>query len=226
MTARVPIDVRRTDVRLRPDPSRVVAKLFVPGQEGNIEGESRAGSVVDRVLGLSDDEAAATLAGVVAGFHDRHPDLHLLLEEHFELVSHRIDQPSDLSDVRRQLVGAYFTQEYAVESAAVCNPSMVAHPDQGGLVDGAVRFVMSVRAVGEGHVSSIEFRTGVIDADGRDRPRSRPAVTCTAIDPAGRATSEPCSTARCARWTTTARARRSSWTCCPTRSQATSSRAH
>jgi predicted GH43/DUF377 family glycosyl hydrolase len=140
----------------------VLATLFIPGQEGAIEGESRAGSVVERVLELSDDEAAATLAEVEASFSGRHADLDATLDEHFELVSHRIEHPAELSTARRRLVGAYFTQECAVESAAICNPSIVLHPDQSALRPGDARFVMSLRAVGEGHRSSIEFRTGVI----------------------------------------------------------------
>ena len=163
MTRTPAIDVRRSGHRLRPDPSRVLAKLFIPGQEGVIEGESRAGSVVERVLKLDDDEAAATLAEVVASFSGRHTDLDATLDEHFELVSHRIEHPAELSSARRRLVGAYFTQEYAVESAAICNPSIVHHPDQSDLGRDEARFVLSIRAVGEGHRSSIEFRTGVID---------------------------------------------------------------
>jgi predicted GH43/DUF377 family glycosyl hydrolase len=165
MTVTGAIDVRRTRHRLRPDPRRVLAKLFIPGQEGLIEGESRAGSVVDRVLELDDEEATATLAEVVAAFADRHADLLATLEEHFELVAHRIEDPAELSPTRRRLVGAYFTQEFAVEGAAVCNPSMVPHPDQSDLPQGTTRFVMSLRAVGEGHRSSIEFRAGVLDSD-------------------------------------------------------------
>ena len=142
MTATGPIEVLRTHHRLRPDPRRVLAKLFIPGQEGLIEGESRAGSVVDRVLELDDEEATATLAEVVAAFGDRHADLPAILEEHFELVAHRIDDPAELSPTRRQLVGAYFTQEFAIEGAAVCNPSMVPHPDHSDLPQGATRVVM------------------------------------------------------------------------------------
>jgi predicted GH43/DUF377 family glycosyl hydrolase len=160
-----PIEVRRTVHRLRPDPRRVVAKLFIPGQEGLIEGPSRAGSVIERVLALDDGQVAAALDEVVALFADRHHDLAAILTEHFELVAHRIDPPVVLSHARQQLVGAYFTQEYAIEAAAVCNPSIVPHPDQRGLGPDDLRFVMSIRAVGEGHRSSIEFRTGVVDAD-------------------------------------------------------------
>jgi predicted GH43/DUF377 family glycosyl hydrolase len=177
VTATAPIEVRRSSHRLGPDPGRVLAKLFIPGQEGVIEGESRAGSVADRVLGLGDAEAAATLAEVAEAFAGRHADLYETLNEHFELVAHRIEHPAALSPTRRLLVGAYFTQEYAVEGAAVCNPSITLHPDQGDLGQDETRFVMSLRAVGEGHRSSIEFRTGVIDSDAElsfDEPGAHP----------------------------------------------------
>jgi predicted GH43/DUF377 family glycosyl hydrolase len=166
VTTTVAVDVRRQELRLRPDPRRVVARLFVPGQEGLIAGESRAGSVIDRVLALDDDQVTATLEQVRGLFTGRYRDLGAVLERHYELVAHRVTGPLALSEPRRLLVGAYFTQEYAVEAAAVCNPSMVPHPDQGGTRAGQVRFIMSVRAIGEGHRSSIEFRTGIVDAAG------------------------------------------------------------
>jgi predicted GH43/DUF377 family glycosyl hydrolase len=159
-----PIEVRRSVHRLRPDPGRVIAKLFIPGQEGLIEGQSRAGSVIERVLALDDAQVDAAMDEVITLFADRHLDLAAILSDHFELVAHRISPPVVLSHTRRQLVGAYFTQEYAIEAAAVCNPSIVPHPDQRGLRPDDLRFVMSVRGVGEGHQSCIEFRTGVIDA--------------------------------------------------------------
>jgi predicted GH43/DUF377 family glycosyl hydrolase len=179
------IDVRRTSHRVRPDPRRVIAKLFIPGQDRLIEGPSRAGAVIDRILALDDVEAAAALAEVVTSFSARHHDLNAVLVEHFELVAHRIEHPERLSSTRQQLVGAYFTQEYAVEAAAVCNPSMVAHPDQSGLAAGDTRFVMSLRAVGEGHRSSIEFRTGVVDAgaDVRFDPPGAHTVTASLEPP-------------------------------------------
>jgi predicted GH43/DUF377 family glycosyl hydrolase len=166
VTTAAPIDVRRTTHRLRPDPGRVLAKLFVPGHENVVDVESRAGPVIERVLGLTDQAVAGVLAEVAASFAGRHADLEATLEEHFQLVAHRIEHPDTLSRARRQLVGAYFTQEYSVEGAAICNPSMVPHIDQRGVADGEVRFVMSLRAIGEGHVSSIEFRTGVVTAEG------------------------------------------------------------
>ena len=163
------VEVTRAPLRLRPDPGRVVARLFVPGQEGLIEGESRAGSVVERILALDDATARAALAGVYERFSDRHRDLGAVLAEHFELVAHRFGRPLELSDTRRSLVGSYFTQEVAVEAAALCNPSLVAHPDQAGTRPGETRCVMSLRAIGEGHISSVEFRTAIVGDAGSFR---------------------------------------------------------
>ena len=158
--------MHRGALALRPDPSRVLGRLFLPGQELLSTGKSRADAVIARVLSLDEDEAARVLADTVAGFAHRHHDLVGMFREHFDLVAHRIEGASDLSTTRRHLLGAFFTQEYALEAAALFNPSLVAHPDQSGLADGELRFVMSLRAVGEGHISSIEFRTGVLGSSG------------------------------------------------------------
>jgi predicted GH43/DUF377 family glycosyl hydrolase len=154
----------RTQHRLRPDASRTLCRLFVPGQETLIRGGSRAMAVIDRVLDLSEQEAEATLARTLTRFSGRHRDLAQTLEQNYELVAHRLGAGIRIGRSRRQLIGAYFTQEYALEAAALFNPSIVAHPDQEGCLPGEVRFVMSLRAVGEGHLSSIEFRTGTIGA--------------------------------------------------------------
>jgi predicted GH43/DUF377 family glycosyl hydrolase len=156
--------VTRTRHRLSPDASRTLCRLFVPGQETLIRGESRAMVVIDRILGLSEEEAERTLARTLARFSAHHRDLPGTLEDHFRLVAHRLGANIRVERARRQLIGAYFTQEYALEAAALFNPSMVVHPDQGGCQPGEVRFIMSLRAVGEGHLSSIEFRTGTIGA--------------------------------------------------------------
>jgi predicted GH43/DUF377 family glycosyl hydrolase len=161
--------VTRTPLRLRPDPSRVVARLFLPGQEMVGYGQSRAASVVERILALSDDEVACALDDVLTGFGGRHRQLRAILEEHFALVAHRLAAGPPPSPERRLLMGAYFTNEYSIEAAALCNPSAVLHPEQDGIGPGEARFVMSVRAVGEGHISSIGFRTGVIGDGGEVR---------------------------------------------------------
>ena len=137
MTRRQPIDVRRSGHRLRPDPSRVLAKLFVPGQEGVARGRVPGRPVVDRVLGLDDDEAAATLAEVVGPSAAGTADLAATLDEHFELVAHRIEHPAELSTDRRRLVGAYFTQSTPSRPPPCATPSMVPHPDQSGLAAGS-----------------------------------------------------------------------------------------
>ena len=155
----------RTDHVLRPDPSRVVSLIFLPGQEPTASGESRSTAVLDRVLALSDEEVHDALVATTATFADRHRDLEGDVGQRTSR-SWRTgsSDPDSVSAGRRRLIGAYFTQEYAVEGAALFNPSMVEHPDQSGLEDGSTRFLMSLRAVGEGHLSSIEWRTGTIDA--------------------------------------------------------------
>ena len=125
-------------------------------------------AVIDRILELSEQEVERTLAQTLARFSDRHRDLAETLEQNFGLIAHRLGAEIKVGRARRQLIGAYFTQEYALEAAALFNPSIVAHPDQAGCRSGEVRFVMSLRAVGEGHMSSIEFRTGTIGSDVRD----------------------------------------------------------
>ncbi|MCP9273982.1 glycoside hydrolase family 130 protein [Mycolicibacterium arenosum] len=156
----------RGDQRLLADPSRVITRLFVPGQEGFETQESRAGVVVKRILALSEDEVRAALDDVIARFDGRHRDLNGTFVRHARELADRLNPNQRLSDARMSLLGATFTSEYAIEAAALCNPSVVAHPDQTDVADGGLRFVMSVRGIGEGHRSSIGFRTGVVDASG------------------------------------------------------------
>lgn len=161
-----PISVTRRRVRLRPDPRRVIAKPFHPGELAFPDGESRANLIIDRILAIPESEAAATLAMTRVQFADRHEDLDGILERNFIDVAHHIGDPDGLSPAQRLLIGAYFTHEYSIEAAALTNPSLVPAPDQSGLQSSEQRFIMSLRAIGEGHISSIEFRTGLIDAGG------------------------------------------------------------
>jgi predicted GH43/DUF377 family glycosyl hydrolase len=154
--------VERTPHRLLPDASRKLCRLFVPGQETLIRGEPRVMAILERVLDLSEQDAESTLHRTLARFSGQHRDLEAALERHFQLIAHRLGANIRVARARRQLIGAYLTQEYALEAAALFNPSMVAHPDQAGCQPGEARFIMSLRAVGEGHISSIEFRTGTI----------------------------------------------------------------
>jgi predicted GH43/DUF377 family glycosyl hydrolase len=158
--------VTRTSLRLRPEPRRVVTRLFLPGQELMGNGESRAAAVVERILALSDEEVRAALDAVLRDFEGRHRRFRATLEDNFDVVAHRLGGGAPLSAERRLLVGATFTSEYSIEAAALCNPSIVLDPDQRGAAPGEARFVMSLRGIGEGHVSCIEFRTGVVGAEG------------------------------------------------------------
>jgi predicted GH43/DUF377 family glycosyl hydrolase len=155
----------RSDVHIVPDSSRVVALLFVAGQELG-GAESRASSVVKRIVALPEADVRRRLKDVVQRFARRHRDIVAIFSQHAERVSNRLDPKEDLSEERWLLLGASFTHEYSLEAAAVCNPSMVIHPDQSGVPEGSVRFVMSFRAVGEGHRSSIGFRTGLVSDEG------------------------------------------------------------
>ena len=159
----------RCPVRLVPDARRVIAKPFLPGEEVYPDGSSRLRLVLDRIMKMSEQVVTETLVAARRDFAGRHRDLDAVLERNAGIVAERlggiemIDEPLSLD--RLHLIGAYFTHEYSIEAAALGNPSIVAAPDQSGVESGAVRFVMSLRAIGEGHRSSIEFRTGVIRAD-------------------------------------------------------------
>jgi predicted GH43/DUF377 family glycosyl hydrolase len=169
VTSRLADLVRRSPQRLPADSARVITQLFVPGQEGFEHQESRAGVVLARILGLSENEVSAALGDVIDRFDGRHDDLVGIFRRHAAELADRLNPDIEISDDRMLLLGAVFTSEYAIEGAALCNPSIVVHPDQTGMTSGSVRFVMSVRGIGEGHRSSIGFRTGVIDSAGRPR---------------------------------------------------------
>ena len=157
--------VTRRRLRLNRDPSRVVARLFVPGAHPP-EASSRAASVVRRILALSDAEVDVAYERVLSGFGNRHRGLEQTFADNFRVVAHRVPAGAELSKTRELLIGAHFTQEYAIEGAAFTNPSMVPHPDQSGMAPGELRFLMSARAIGEGHLSCVEFRTGAVGPNG------------------------------------------------------------
>jgi predicted GH43/DUF377 family glycosyl hydrolase len=154
--------VTRTPVALAADPSRVLARLFVPGHELQLDAVSSTTDVLARILALPEDVVCSTLRRVHANYDGRHRDLPGVLLANYERIAHRIPEDSDLSEERRSLIGAWFTTEFSVEGAALFNPSAVPHPDQSKLADGQIRFILSLRAVGEGHLSCVEFRTGVL----------------------------------------------------------------
>lgn len=156
-TRRTPVQVKRCPERFTSDDKRVIARFFDLG-------ESRNRAVIARVLALPDKRIEALYRKVHEKFAGRHRDIEAVFERHYLKVAGYIDR--DLSRSARLLVGAYFTMEYAIESAALFNPSMAPAIDQSGCGPGDLRFIMSLRATGEGHVSSIVFRTGTISRDG------------------------------------------------------------
>src|SRR5271157_1380024 len=148
---------RRTGIVLRPNNSRVVIRPFDPSSEHQVE------RILGRVASLSEAEVDLLLEDVMREFRDRHQKTRQFFLKRFHQIRCYLLTDQPLSENRKLLMGAYFTQEYALESAALFNPSMVWHPDQSGLPAGWRRFILSLRATGEGHISSITFRTGVID---------------------------------------------------------------
>ncbi|MEV1316090.1 glycoside hydrolase family 130 protein [Micromonospora arborensis] len=151
----------RQEVTLTPDPRRVIVKLFVPGEVAAVV-RTRARALIDRVGQLDEEETGRLLRDTFDRFGARHRDLAGTFHHHYDLVRHRAARARDLSPTSRLLVGAYFSHEYAVEAAALCNPSMVAHPDQTDLGTGQLRVAVSLRQIGEGHVSSIGFATAIL----------------------------------------------------------------
>lgn len=157
------MDVKRTGIILKPSNSRVVIRPFEVANENRIE------KIMARVSSLAEPEVEFLLENVMREFRDRHQRIREFFLHRFEQVRRHLLTDKPTSENRRLLIGSYFTQEYALESAALFNPSMVWHPDQSGLPDGAARFILSLRATGEGHISSITFRSGVVDAPNQIR---------------------------------------------------------
>lgn len=156
-----PVRIRRHEVTLLPESARVIIRPFIPADV------QRVTTIIGRALALSEEEAAAHLSSVRLEFDERHFDIESVLRGHYEKVRHHIFTQRALSPERQLLIGALFSGEYALESAAIFNPSIMPHPDQTGVPAGGLRFIMSLRATGEGHISSIEFRVGNIAPDGR-----------------------------------------------------------
>lgn len=160
------VPIVRTQLRLLPDAKRVISKPFLPGTNVFPDGRSRVERIIARVLELPEDTVDATLSDVCDRFGSRHLDFTAVLERQFRSVAGYLPETKTLSQQRRLLLGAYFTHEYAIDAAALTNPSLVQAPHQAGVAPGALRVMMSLRGIGEGHISSIQFRSGVVDAEG------------------------------------------------------------
>ena len=161
--------LNRQAFHLRPDLARVVVRPFKPATEPrdlNPTDKTRANHIIERVMALNPDVAAAQLADVLENFEGRHSNLLKTFEARADEMEEAFTAHSAFSSVQRQLIGAYFMHEYSFEASALFNPSIVSHPDQTGAAAGEKRFILSLRAVGEGHISSLTFRSGTIGANG------------------------------------------------------------
>ncbi len=163
------VQVRRLPIELRPDSSRVITRFFGFGEESRMRG------IVERLLSIPEATVVSLLAGIEDDFRSKHSNVENIFRENYASVAHFLPSRTEVSEERKRFIGASFTMEYAIESAALFNPSMVPAIDQSNVPRGSVRFLMSLRATGEGHLSSIVFRRGLVGADG--------SVT---VDPPGR----------------------------------------
>ncbi len=152
--------IKRKRSRIDRNNSRVITRAHIPGDL------SRVSKIIDRVINLSEGKAEDLLKNVTDNFYSRHKNIEQQLFAHFDKVKEYLPENTVISDTKKELIGAYFTMEYSIESAALFNPSIVMHPDQDGVKSGEIRFIMSLRATGEGHISSIVFRSGIIQKDG------------------------------------------------------------
>jgi predicted GH43/DUF377 family glycosyl hydrolase len=161
--------MNRQSLYLRPDPARVVVRPFKPATEPrdlNPTDKVRANHIVDRVLRLNAEAAAKQLEDVLDNFEGRHRNLIDIFEARAADMEDALEPHAELNKTQRRLIGAYFLNEYSYEASALFNPSIVRHPDQTGAPEDGCRFILSLRAVGEGHISSLTFRSGTIAADG------------------------------------------------------------
>ncbi len=159
----MPVPVRRTTIRFFPNPKKVITRFFMPGNS------QRAHSLIEKVLDLPNVECNLIFNQVLRRFSNRHRNITRIFERHFNNTRHVFDEfqidPNSLTREQKLIIGGYFTQEYSIESAAFFNPSIMEDPYQGYLQAGEKRVIVSFRATGEGHISSIMFRSGIIDAN-------------------------------------------------------------
>jgi predicted GH43/DUF377 family glycosyl hydrolase len=145
------LKVKRKAIKITGDTSRVITLLHIP------DDRHRIAKIIQRILSISETAAKNLIAQIMIDFSGRHEDIEHIFERHLNEVKGYLPRDAMLSEVKRALIGAYFTKEYAIESAALFNPSIVPHPDQSDLDKGSLRFVMSLRATGDGHVSSLQL---------------------------------------------------------------------
>lgn len=157
------MQITRSNIVIRANPKRVILRALASGTNPFSRSKKH---FIDRVLSIPEEEVEELMNQVETLFNHRHTRLHQVLLENFQKLSSKIPNEQSLSDKRKMLLGAYYTKEFSIQAAALFNPSIIDHPDQSNLKSGEKRFIMSLRSVGEGHISSIEFRSGVIDLEG------------------------------------------------------------
>jgi predicted GH43/DUF377 family glycosyl hydrolase len=155
------VNLKRSNIILKPSQSRVLLRPFTPGDSERVAG------IIERIMSLPEDQVASTVEQVRVEFAGRHQNGRRLVLERFQQIRELLKIEGALTERRQFLIGSYFLAEYSLESAALFNPSIVPHPDQSELPSGALRFILSLRAIGEGHISSTTFRTGIIHPDNR-----------------------------------------------------------
>lgn len=151
------LQARRKPIVINANIGRVITRPYIPPSEERIR------NIINRVLGLDEDETGTLLEGVIHDFSHRHRYFREALQKNFKKVAGYVPDADKLSEQRQLLIGSYFTAEYSVEAAALFNPSIVQVPSNDADPEGSCRFIMSFRAIGEGHISSIEFRSGIVD---------------------------------------------------------------
>ena len=159
----------KTGIRIKADSEKVIAKYLY------IADENRVSRIISDVLLRDDLAVEKAVQGIMEEFENRHPGFKEVLLENYHRIESHISSPATLSFSQKLLLGSYFTNEYSVESAALFNPSIVIHPDQNGIKEGEVRFILSLRATGEGHISSIVFMSGIISRIGEISLDPRPS---------------------------------------------------
>lgn len=172
-----------SSLHLLPNPARVVVRpLHIAPEPRDINpvDNERVRRIIAGVRAMDSRTAQAELALVLADFESRHREICKVFEERYDQVARDVGLDASLESTHRQLIGAYFCHEYSFGAAAVMNPSIVPHPNQTGLPDGALRFILSLRAVGEGHISSVTFRQGIVRADGSLELEAEPDLAVAA----------------------------------------------
>jgi len=149
----------KTLKNIRPDKRRVITRPFHPRSENHMT------NIISRILALDEPRAKELLKQTLKEFAHRHKDIQTILMSNYRKIEGNIKEPATLSEERKLLLGACFTMEYSIESAALFNPSIVIYPKQNQMKKGQTRAIFSFRATGEGHISSIVFRSAIIDKD-------------------------------------------------------------